>query len=268
MLVSINYRKEFQMKPVVQSLLETDLYKFTMWQALLHSHPNTQTEYAFVCRNTPAYPLAELKDDVERELDHLCSLKFTEDELDYLRSLRFIKSDFTDFLALFHFQRKFIKVSTNGEQLEIVAAGPQVHVSAFEIFVLHIVNELYFRRLQTDATLPEARRRLAAKLSQLQAFAQEPKNFIRLSFLILACVAVFPEPGMTKSSPRWRAKYRNFSKVHRTSISLRNITSYRWERWRMNTCSPISLLVYVCAIFRKRRWKTGCRNIAVISALL
>jgi hypothetical protein len=101
MLVSINYRKEFQMKPVVQSLLETDLYKFTMWQALLHSHPNTQTEYAFVCRNTPAYPLAELKDDVERELDHLCSLKFTEDELDYLRSLRFIKSDFTDFLAYF-----------------------------------------------------------------------------------------------------------------------------------------------------------------------
>lgn len=182
MLVSINYRKEFQMKPVVQSLLETDLYKFTMWQALLHSHPNTQTEYAFVCRNTPTYPLAELKDDVERELDHLCSLKFTEDELDYLRSLRFIKSDFTDFLALFHFQRKFIKVSTNGEQLEIVATGPQVHVSAFEIFVLHIVNELYFRRLQTDATLSEARRRLAAKLSQLQAFAQEPKKFHPFEF--------------------------------------------------------------------------------------
>ena len=42
------------------SLLDTDLYKFTMWQALLHGIPQTQAEYGFVCRNQPAYPLAEL----------------------------------------------------------------------------------------------------------------------------------------------------------------------------------------------------------------
>ncbi|MFZ6731017.1 nicotinate phosphoribosyltransferase [Undibacterium sp. Ji42W] len=161
------------MKPVVQSLLETDLYKFTMWQALLHSHPNAQTEYAFVCRNSTAYPLAELKDDVEREIDHLCALNFTEDELDYLRSLRFIKSDFTDFLTVFHFQRKFIKVSTDGDNLQIVATGPQVHVMGFEIFVLHIVNELYFRRLQTEQSLVEGRDRLAAKIEQIRAFGKE-----------------------------------------------------------------------------------------------
>ncbi|MFZ6638366.1 nicotinate phosphoribosyltransferase [Undibacterium sp. TC4M20W] len=161
------------MKPVVQSLLETDLYKFTMWQALLHSHPNAQTEYAFVCRNSTAYPLAELKEDVERELDHLCALNFTEDELDYLRSLRFIKSDFTDFLTVFHFQRKFIKVSTDGDNLQIVATGPQVHVMGFEIFVLHIVNELYFRRLQTEQSLVEGRNRLAAKIEQIREFGKE-----------------------------------------------------------------------------------------------
>ena len=162
------------MRPVVRSLLETDLYKFTMWQALLHKHPDAHTEYAFVCRNTPAYPLAELHTDVEREIDYLCSLRFTESELDYLRSLRFIKSDFTDFLTVFHFQRKFIHVATKGDDLEIIATGPQVHVMGFEIFVLHIVNELYFRRLQKPETLPEARRRLAAKIARLQAFEQEP----------------------------------------------------------------------------------------------
>ncbi|MFZ6725091.1 nicotinate phosphoribosyltransferase [Undibacterium sp. MH2W] len=162
------------MKPVVRSLLETDLYKFTMWQALLHKHPDAQTEYVFLCRNTPAYPLAELYADVEREIDYLCTLRFTEEELDYLRSLRFIKSDFTDFLTVFHFQRKFIHVSTQGDQLEIIAKGPQVHVMGFEIFVLHIVNELYFRRLQTPDTLPEARRRLAAKIERLRAFEKEP----------------------------------------------------------------------------------------------
>ncbi len=67
------------MNPIITSLLDTDLYKFTMWQALLHRHPQTQSEYRFVCRNTPAYPLAELLPEVNAALDHLCTLRFTPD---------------------------------------------------------------------------------------------------------------------------------------------------------------------------------------------
>jgi nicotinate phosphoribosyltransferase len=161
--------------PVITSLLDTDLYKFTMWQTLLHRHPQTQSEYRFVCRNRPGYPLAELKADVERELDALCALSFREDELAYLQGLRFIKSDFVDFLRIFRFQRAFIDVSTDGEQLHIVARGPQVHVMGFEIPVLAIVNELYFRRLDTPEVRAEGQRRLSAKIAALQAFAAEPR---------------------------------------------------------------------------------------------
>ncbi len=170
------------MIPVVRSLLETDLYKFTMWQALLHSHPGADGEYEFRCRNQPAYPLAELKDDVERELDHLCSLMFTEQEVDYLRGLRFIKSDFADFLTLFRFQRKFIEVDTDGPHLRIRAAGPIVHVMGFEIFVLYIVNELYFRRFDREAAIAEARIRLRQKIDALRAFDQEPKRATPFEF--------------------------------------------------------------------------------------
>jgi len=162
------------MRPVILSLLDTDLYKFTMWQALLHRHPTTQARYTFVCRNTPAYPLAELAVEVERELDHLCALSFSAEELAYLKGLRYIKSDFVDFLRIFRFQREFIQVRTRGDALDIVAEGPQVHVMAFEIFVLAIVNELYFRRFDAAAALAEGRRRLAAKIQLLRAFEAEP----------------------------------------------------------------------------------------------
>jgi nicotinate phosphoribosyltransferase len=163
-----------QFFPVVRSLLETDLYKFTMWQALLHSHPGAHAEYEFVCRNTPQFPLAELAPDVEQQLDHLCSLSFAEDELAYLRSLRFMKSDFVDYLTVFRFQRKFITVATDGGTLRIRAAGPQVHVMGFEIFVLYIVNELYFRRFAQVAAQLEGRARLKDKIAQLKAFGHEP----------------------------------------------------------------------------------------------
>jgi nicotinate phosphoribosyltransferase len=162
------------MRPVIASLLDTDLYKFTMWQTMLHRHPQTQAEYTFVCRNEPAYPLAELLGDVNRELDHLCSLKFHSSELEYIGAMRFIRSDFVDFLRIFHFQREFITARADGKRLEIVAHGPQVHVMAFEIYVLAIVNELYFRRFDAETALAEGRRRLAQKIERLHAFKDEP----------------------------------------------------------------------------------------------
>ena len=163
------------MTPIITSLLDTDLYKFTMWQAMLHRHPQTTAEYEFVCRTPAAFSLAELLPEVNRELDALCTLRFAPDELDYVGSLRFIKSDFVDFLRIFQFQRAFIKAWAEGDQLHIVARGPQVHVMGFEIYVLAIVNELYFRRFDAESALVEGRKRLAHKISQLKHLAVEAK---------------------------------------------------------------------------------------------
>ena len=162
------------MTPPITSLLDTDLYKFTMWQTMLHRHPQTQAEYSFVCRNRSDYPLAELLSEVNAQLDHLCSLRFAADELAYLGGLRFIKSDFVDFLRIFQFQREFISARADAEGLAIVARGPQVHVMAFEIYVLAMVNELYFRRFERARALAVGRARLQAKVELLRAFGTEP----------------------------------------------------------------------------------------------
>ena len=162
------------MQAIIHSLLDTDLYKFTMWQAMLHRHPETRAEYTFVARDPGQYPLSHLLGEINEQLDHLCSLSFKEDELAYLAGLRFIKSDFVDFLRIFKFQRAFIDVRTRGDLIEVVASGPQVHVMAFEIFVLATINELYFRRFDQAAAIAQGRVRLQAKIGMLRAFEQEP----------------------------------------------------------------------------------------------
>src|SRR3954466_3990454 len=146
--------------PVIRSLLDTDLYKYTMLQAFLHAFPQNRGVYEFVCRDTPDYPLAQLRADVEAQLEHLCTLTFAEEELAYLSTKRYFKSDFIDFLRIFRLQRRYVSVDHFGDKLTIVASGPQIHVMAFEIFVLSIVNELYFRRLETPEVLAAGRRRL------------------------------------------------------------------------------------------------------------
>jgi nicotinate phosphoribosyltransferase len=161
-------------KPVIESLLDTDLYKWTMLQPFLHFFPANQAEYQFVCRNQPLYPLSELKDEIEAQLDHLCSLSFAEDELAYLAGKRYFKSDFIDFLRIFRLQRRYIRVIADGEKLVIVARGPQIHVMAFEIFVLSIVNELYFRCFATEQALSEGRARLGRKIESLKTALASP----------------------------------------------------------------------------------------------
>ena len=150
---------------IITSLLDTDLYKFTMMQVVLHQFPGAQVEYRFKCRN-PGINLAPYVDEIREEIAWLCTLRFRESELDYLRSMRFIKSDFVDFLGLFQLNTKYIEVTRslldNGE-IDIVIKGPWLHTILFEIPVLAITNEVYFRNTQSHADFAEGRRRLREK---------------------------------------------------------------------------------------------------------
>ena len=150
---------------VIKSLLDTDLYKFTMMQVVLHHFPAAQVEYRYKCR-TQGVNLRPYLDEIRQEIHALCQLRFEPSELDYLKSLRFIKSDFIDFLGLFHLPEKCIEVS-EGElpgEIAISVKGSWLHTILFEIPVLAIVNEVYFRNVCKDPDWAEGRKRLQTKM--------------------------------------------------------------------------------------------------------
>ena len=150
---------------VIKSLLDTDLYKFTMMQVVLHHFPAAQVEYRYKCR-TQGVNLHPYLDEIRQEIHALCQLRFEPSELDYLKSLRFIKSDFIDFLGLFHLPEKCIEVSEAelpGE-IAISVKGSWLHTILFEIPVLAIVNEVYFRNVCKDPDWAEGRKRLQTKM--------------------------------------------------------------------------------------------------------
>jgi nicotinate phosphoribosyltransferase len=163
---------------IITSLLDTDLYKFTMMQVVLHQFPGAQVEYKFKCRNPGIDPassqaarnLAAHVNEIRDEIGALCRLHFQDAELAYLQSMRFIKSDFVDFLGLFKLNEKYIAVTAlpSGE-IDITIRGPWLHTILFEIPVLAIVNEVYFRNTQKQPDLMEGRQRLDVKIEQLRA---------------------------------------------------------------------------------------------------
>ncbi len=154
---------------IITSLLDTDLYKFTMMQVVLHQFPGAQVEYRFKCRN-PGVNLAAYVNEIRDEIRSLCSLHFQDAELAYLRTMRFIKSDFVDFLGLFRLNEKYITLTAlpSGE-IDITIRGPWLHTILFEIPVLAIVNEVYFRNVAKVPDFVEGRKRLDTKIALLHA---------------------------------------------------------------------------------------------------
>ncbi len=150
---------------IITSLLDTDLYKFTMMQVVLHHFPGAQVEYRFKCR-TPGMALAPHVAEIREEIEALCTLRFREKELDYLRGMRFIKSDFVDFLGLVQMNGKYVSVEPrdNGE-IEVTVKGPWLYTILFEIPLLAIINEVYFRNTQKIPDYAEGRKRLADKIA-------------------------------------------------------------------------------------------------------
>ena len=152
---------------IITSLLDTDLYKFTMMQAVLHQFPGAQVEYRFKCRN-PGIELASMVSEIRQEIRALCSLRFQDAELAWLRELRFIKSDFVDFLGLFKLNEKYIDIQPRLDgEIDITIQGPWLHTILFEIPVLAIVNEVFFSRTQSHPQWDEGKRRLTNKLGSL-----------------------------------------------------------------------------------------------------
>jgi len=158
---------------IIQSLLDTDLYKFTMMQVVLHHFPGAQVEYRFKCR-TEGVDLTPYIDEIRDEVRALCGVRFRKEELTYLRSWRFLKSDFVDLLGLFQLDERFITIEPIPEEtgeIDISIKGPWLHTILFEVPVLSIVSEVYFRNTQPGASHDEGRRRLAAKIGLINGVA-------------------------------------------------------------------------------------------------
>ncbi len=151
---------------IVESLLDTDLYKFNMNQVIFHYHTNLVGEYHFKCRNDGVVFTEEMLDEINNQIDLLCELKFTKEELDYLRSIRFIKDDYVEFLKLWHPIREYVTTSLSEKgELIVVVKGPLFSAMQFEIYLLEIINEVYFRMsYDYDVLVKSAEKRLNAKI--------------------------------------------------------------------------------------------------------
>jgi nicotinate phosphoribosyltransferase len=168
---------------MIHSLLDTDFYKLTMMQVVLHQYASAWVRYTFKWRNWDEMclkaSLQDFKSKVDAEVDRLCELRFTEEEISYLASIRFFKPDFIEYLRLFQLNRNYINTHIDGGQLHINIEGPWLNTILYELPVLAIISELYSSShgVDDDIWMQDGRKRLKDKVRFLNKAAIADSRF-------------------------------------------------------------------------------------------
>jgi len=159
------------MEQIITSLLETDLYKFSMGQAIYHMYSHYKTTWSFKCRNEDVFFTPEMVEEIRRQIKLFCSLRFTEDELAYLNSIRWIKGSYVDFLRIWEPRFEDFVIGTDAKcGLSIEVKGTWLNTSMYEIPTLAIVNEVFFRmNYDYDSLFESYKTRLAEKIARIES---------------------------------------------------------------------------------------------------
>lgn len=156
---------------IIQTLMDTDRYKFSMQKTFLHHYPGAYARYRFRCR-TSGVNLGRYADEIRDQIRALDSLSFSKPELEYMSKIPSLADGgYIDFLRIFRLNSDYVTVEPRGTELWIEVGGPLIHVMPFEIYILSIVSEVWNRNEYPDRGYDEARRRLKSKVELLRSTA-------------------------------------------------------------------------------------------------
>lgn len=133
------------MKPIITSILDTDLYKLTMQHAVLQKFPNLWVEFSFTDRNNQVYPKGfDLL--LRQAIEMMRDIKLTNAEAEYFRKIDFLPPSYVDFLRGFRFNPDEISIRQNSfGHLSVKAAGYWYRTILWEVPILAIISELFYK---------------------------------------------------------------------------------------------------------------------------
>lgn len=217
------------MDQIITSILDNDLYKFTMQQAVFYQYPLTDVEYQFNCR-TKDVNLSFLAPSVRKQIDFMAGLTLLEVERRYLKSIRFLKPDYIDFLSKFRFNPATVEVNAIDGQLTIRIFGKWYETILWEVPILAIVSELYFKKKVKNIVpvITEGRNRLADKIEQI--------NFYRLPLVDMGTRRRFSKKWQAEVVSALKTNCSSFigtSNVYLAMINSVKVIGTQAHEWQM-----------------------------------
>lgn len=153
---------------IIQSVLDTDLYKFTTSYAYSKLYPRAYGQFRFIDRGKTTYPQG-FAEELKKEIQEMSKLALTKDEASFLsRELPYLPPTYIDFVRGFRFDPEEVKVEQDAEgHLSIIAEGLLYRVTLWETPILALVSELYYKMLGAQPDKEYTERTIISKARKL-----------------------------------------------------------------------------------------------------
>lgn len=153
---------------IIQSVLDTDLYKFTTSYAYSKLYPRAYGQFRFIDRGKTTYPQG-FAEELKKEIQEMSKLALTKDEASFLyRELPYLPPTYIDFVRGFRFDPEEVKVEQDAEgNLSIIAEGLLYRVTLWETPILALVSELYYKMLGAKPDMEYTERTIISKARKL-----------------------------------------------------------------------------------------------------
>jgi len=133
------------------SILDNDLYKFSMQNAFIKLFPNDIVQYSFINRGRHQFPSGFDK-ELQRIVNEFAGLQLTEDEYDYLHEkIYYFDRAYIDFLKGYKFNPHEVNITQHDAELTVDIQGPIYKSILWEVPLLSIISELYYEMTKQKA---------------------------------------------------------------------------------------------------------------------
>jgi len=161
----------FMRTPLITSLLDNDLYKFTMMQGAWRQYRDLVVEYNFTNRGQTPFPKV-FAEALRWQISEVAKLQLTAEEFNWLKTnehTQFFRPEFVEFLRTFKLRAKDVKVTQRGGELSLRIKGPWFRTILWEVPLLALVSELYFKMTGQEVNETYFMTSLKEKTSKLVA---------------------------------------------------------------------------------------------------
>ncbi|KAL2707553.1 Nicotinate phosphoribosyltransferase [Kluyveromyces marxianus] len=152
------------MKPVITSFLDTDMYKLTMHAAVFTHFKDVNVKYKYTNRSPQMTFNKEAIEWLKEQFKLLGEIKLSEEELAFIKkAIPYLPKEYLEFIAEggfevnpeeeLKFEAKEISDKPGHYELDISIEGLWIKTIWYEIPVLALVSEAYFKFVDTDWTL-------------------------------------------------------------------------------------------------------------------
>jgi len=135
---------------IIKSILDTDLYKLTMQMAVIKKFPRAKAQYEFINRGQTVFPEG-FGEALRQEIKKMENLKMSKWEREQLeKKCYFLDPTYLDFLMGYQFDASEVGIIQRDGKLDILIEGYWYRTILWEVPLMALISELYFKMTGQD----------------------------------------------------------------------------------------------------------------------